>query len=120
MLQVPGGAFWHFAAAFYKHGAKRKPSEVKLRTFIRDCPPFHAFVLSVVMAEYGYSVRPADALGSYRCERSDLLSALYLPFCDIFVTDDKRQVRCLREIALAANIPVEILRYKDFRQKFIS
>jgi hypothetical protein len=119
ILQVPKGAFWHIAAVFYKHGSKRKPSEAKLRKFIKVCPPFHAFVLSVVMAEYGYSVRPPDALGSYRCERSDLLSALYLPYCDIFITDDKGQLRCLPEIAAASNMSVEILRYKDFRKKFI-
>jgi hypothetical protein len=83
ILQVRGGAFWKIAAVFYKHGANRKPREATLRKFIAVCPPFYAFVLSVVMAEYGYSVRSIKALGSYRAERSDLLSALYLPFCDI-------------------------------------
>jgi hypothetical protein len=104
---------------FYKHGAKRKPGEAKLRKFIKVCPPFHAFVLSLVMAEYGYSVRHSKALGSYRAERSDLVSALYLPYCDIFVTDDKRQLRCLPEIATASNLSVEILRYAAFRKKFL-
>jgi hypothetical protein len=118
VLQVPNGAFWNIAAAFYKHGAKRKPSRAKLKKFLNDCPPFHAFVLSVVMAEYGYSVRDPNAHGSYRAERSDLLSALYLPYCDIFVTDDKRQLRCLPEVAAALNLPVEIVRYADFKRKF--
>ena len=119
ILQVPKGAFWQFAAVFYKHGANRKPGEAKLRKFINACPPFHAFVLSLVMAEYGYSVRHSKDLGSYRAERSDLLSALYLPYFDIFVTDDKRQLRCLPEIATAANLSVEILRYAAFRRKFL-
>jgi hypothetical protein len=119
ILQVRGGAFWKIAAVFYKHGANRKPREATLRKFIAACPPFYAFVLSVVMAEYGYSVRSAKALGSYRAERSDLLSALYLPYCHIFVTDDKRQLRCLPEIAGVAWPTVEILRYSDFRKRFI-
>jgi hypothetical protein len=119
ILQVRGGAFWKIAAVFYKHGANRKPREATLRKFIAACPPFYAFVLSVVMAEYGYSVRSIKALGSYRAERSDLLSALYLPFCDIFVTDDKRQLRCLPEIAAVVWPSVQILRYVDFRKKFI-
>jgi len=119
ILQVPKGAFWQFAAVFYKHGAKRKPGEAKIRKFIAACPPFHAFVLSLVMAEYGYSVRDHKALGSYRAGRSDLLSALYLPYCDIFVSDDKVQLRCLPEIAGVCYPSVEILRYKDFRKKFI-
>ena len=84
ILQVRGGAFWKIAAAFYKHGANRKPREATLRKFIAACPPFYAFVLSVVMAEYGYSVRSYKALGSYRAERSYLLSALYLPYCGYF------------------------------------
>ena len=106
LLQVRGGAFWKIAAVFYKHGANRKPREATLRRFIGACPPFSAFVLSVFMAEYGYGVRSAKALGSYRAERSDLLSALYLPYCDIFVTDDKRQLRCLPEIAGVARSSV--------------
>jgi hypothetical protein len=119
ILQVPKGAFWNIAAAFYKHGAKRKPSEAKLRKFIGVCPPFHAFVLSLAMAEYGYGIRDHKAHGSYRAERSDLLSALYLPYCDIFVTDDARQLRCLPEIAAAAGLTVEILRWRDFRKRFL-
>jgi len=119
ILQVPNGAFWQFAAVFYNHGAKRKPGEKKVRKFITACPPFHAFVLSLVMAEYGYSVRHHKALGSYRAERSDLLSALYMPYCDIFVTDDKRQLRCLPEIAAVCCPSVEILRYADLRKRFI-
>jgi len=117
LLKVPEGAFWKIAAVFYKHGAGRKPREATLSKFITACPPVYAFVLSVVTAEYGYSVRSARALGSYRAGRSDLLSALYLPYCDIFVTDDKRQLRCLPEIAAVACPSVEILRYVDFRKK---
>jgi hypothetical protein len=118
ILQVPKGAFWSIAAVFYKHGAKRKPSEAKLRKFIKACPPFHAFVLSVVMAEYGYGVRERKAHGSYRAGKFDLLSALYLPYCDIFVTDDVRQLRCLPEIAATVKLSVEILKYAAFKQKF--
>ena len=76
ILQVHKGAFWAIAASFYKHGANRKPGIKKLKKFIEECPPFHAFVLSLVMAEYGYSIRDHKAHGSYRAERSDLLSAL--------------------------------------------
>ena len=118
LLQVRGG-LWKIAAVFYKHGANRKPREATLRRFIGACPPFYAFVLSVFMAEYGYGVRSAKALGSYRAERSDLLSALYLPYCDIFVTDNKRQLRCLPEIAGVARSSVEILKDPDLGRRSI-
>lgn len=56
----------------------------------------------------------------YRYEPSDLLSALYLRYCDMFVPDDKGQLGCLTEIAAAASLSVKIVRYKDFKLKFIS
>jgi hypothetical protein len=41
--------------------------------------------------------------------------AVYLPYCDQFLTDDKQQHRCLTEVASRAGIPTQVQFYDDFR-----
>jgi hypothetical protein len=119
VLQVTGGAFWSYAAVLYERVAGHKPAEDKLRDFVADCPPFHALVLAIVMAQYERSVRDLKVGASYRAERLDLYAAVYLPYCDQFITADERQERCLREIAAVAGLGVAIRSYKDFRKETI-
>jgi len=115
VLQVPGGAFWTIGAALYEHVAKHQPGEDNVRAFLADCPPFNALLLSLVMAQFERTTRDLKSGESYRAGRADLFTSVYLPYVDVFITNDERQRRCLREIAVVAHFGVEILSYEDFR-----
>jgi hypothetical protein len=47
---------------------------------------------------------------------SDLLIAAYLPYCDEFISDDRDQQRCLREIVSLANLPTKVRWLREFRE----
>ena len=117
-LQVPGGAFCR-PMVRHGHSVGNKPTEDKLRRFVAECPPFRCLLLALSMAQYERCIRDTKTGESYRAGRSDLLCAVYLPYCDQFITADERQERCLREIASLAGLGVAIRPYADFREGFL-
>ena len=92
------------------------PTEAEVREFIEACLPFRAACYALVMAWYTGSLRTPD--GTARAGRNDLLMAPYLPYCDQFVTADWAQANELREIAVDARIPCEVVLFKDFERRF--
>ncbi len=45
---------------------------------------------------------------------NDLYMSVYLPYVDMFVTDDADQEKALREVARLAKLETTILSYDDF------
>lgn len=58
---------------------------------------------------------------SSQAGRNDLFMAVYLPYCDKFVTAEKLRERekCLREVVAVADLETEILSYDDFCNSFL-
>lgn len=86
-----------------------------VKHFIDNCPPFRALLCASLMSWYHHSARDADG-ERFRAGRNDLFMALYLPYCDTFVTSEKyaEQERCLKEIASVLGLRTEILSYDAF------
>jgi hypothetical protein len=113
-LDGEGGAFWMMATNLYERAANIRPAEVQMRAFTKDCPPFFALMLGLVHAQFEWSITANPAKKRKRVGKLDLFSALYLPYCDIYITDDDEQRKCLIGIASTAKLPVEILSFRDF------
>ena len=111
-----GGVMWSFGQALYEHVAGAKPTETEIKQFMEACPPFRAACHSLVMAWYTGSLRTPD--GKPTAGRNDLLMATYLPYCDRFITADWAQANELREIAVEAKIPCDVVLFKDFDRSF--
>ena len=77
-------------------------------------------VLASMMFLYGRCVREENVPGSHRADRLDVLMAIYLPYCDVFVTNDPKQGTCLREIASEADIDALVLAYERFRTSLVA
>jgi hypothetical protein len=90
-----------------------------VKHFIDNCPPFRALLCAVLMSWYHHSARDEDSGERFRAGRNDLFMSMYLPFCDIFVTAEKKgeQERCLREIASVLALKTRILSYDEFTAK---
>jgi hypothetical protein len=99
ILQRPGGA-------------------LKVRDFADHCPPFLMMVLAAVMAQYKRAIVEVPKKRK-RAGRVDLLMSVYLPYCRVFVSHDKDQEVCLREMAAIPNLDKEILSYNDFRSRLL-
>jgi hypothetical protein len=119
-LQGPGGAFWTgHGSKFYARNVKEQPGEAKVRDFADRCAPFLMMILAATMAHYKRAIIETPRKKK-RAGRIDLLMAVYLPYCRVFVTHDDDQVACLREMAAVANLDREILSYDDFRSRIFS
>ena len=116
-LQVQGGAFWGFGEGFYERVAKRKPEESMIRRFVAECPPFQALLMAICVVQYDRSIREPDGKKP-SSDRNDLLMAVYLPYCDEFVSDDRGQQTWLREVVSLCNLPTRVRWHREFRDSF--
>jgi len=116
-LNGEGGAFWSMAAGLYEKAVGRRPSEGEVRAFVEDCPPFRALMHGLVHALFEWAIREKQVKKDKRIGRIDLFCSIYLPYCDLFITDDDEQRRCLSEIAASAKLPVDVLSLREFRDR---
>ena len=119
VLQKPGGAFWTvYGQKFYARNVGDKPDEAKIRDFAGRCPPFLMMILAAVMAQYKRAIVSTPP-SKKRAGRVDLLTGVYLPYCHIFVTDDRDHARCLRDMGAVAGLETEVLWYRSFRDRLV-
>jgi len=92
--------------------------EEALRMFVDRCPPFRALIYAYAMTAYDRGCRQrASGEPKYGAGRNDQFMSVYLPYCDKFITADRPQELCLREIARTANLATEVMYYDDFRSR---
>ena len=119
ILQRPGGAFWTgYGRKFYARNVENEPDEAKLRDFAGRCPPFVMMVLAALMAQYERAIVSAPPKKK-RAGRVDLLMAVYLAYCRVFVTNDRDQLKCLRKMGAVAGLDTEVLTYREFRGRLL-
>jgi len=124
--QVKDGSFWNTARILYcgafrsrdcimiGRSLSKPPDDATLQMFLDLCPPMRAIVYAFELTHYDRSLRQKKAI-SYKAGRNDQMMAVYLPYCDQFLTDDIQQHRCLTEVASHAGIPTQVRFYDDFR-----
>ena len=82
--------------------------------FIDNCPPFRALLCACLMSWYNTSLREGNRGEKFAAGRNDLFMAVYLPYCDVFVTRDEEQESCLRELTKWIGIDTEVLAFDVF------
>lgn len=128
--KAPGGSFWNTARLLYE-GAfgstsaidksttlAKSPNEATLKSLLDTCPPVRAYVYALELTLYDRSLRPLNA-PAYKAGRNDQLMAVFLPYCDLFLTNDGGQEKSLCEAASKAGIPVVVRSYNDFCARLI-
>jgi len=120
-LKVKGGAFWSLGMSLYERVASDRREERAIREFITHCPPFHAMLLAICLAQYERCVRDLSRGKSLRAGKFDLYMSVYLPYCDEFVTGEarKRQLYALQEVASLGKLGVQVRSYQDFRASLL-
>lgn len=105
---------WYKAGFYYDLVTTADSTEATVKEFAAACPPFLALVYAVLLPWYNNAVR--DPLKGERviAGSNDLYMSVYLPYVDIFVTDDANQEKALREVACLAKLKAQILSYDDF------
>jgi hypothetical protein len=93
-----------------------KLSDADIRMFMHICPPFRASCYAVLGSWYDCALKhppPKKPAG-----RNDHMMAAYLPYCERFVTRDKKQTTRLNEIAVEAQISCDVRYYDEFLDSF--
>ena len=115
-IQGEGGVVLGFGKRLYDRAAGTDASAATIERFMDSCPPFRAVVYALLLAWYDRSLRDRHVAEKFRAGRIDLFMAIYLPYCDLFVTAETygEQEKCLREVVNAASLTTQVRSYDDF------
>ncbi len=110
------GLFWGVAEDLYNCAARTPASDGTIRHFVEACPPFRCAVYAILMAWYDRSLREYQGGERFPAGRIDLFMAIYLPYCNQFISAEKngQQGKCLAEVARLANVATLVRSYDDF------
>jgi hypothetical protein len=112
---VGNTAMWYKAQFYYDLVTRADSSEATVKEFAASCPPFLSLIYAVFPVPwYNNAVRDPSTGEKVIAHSNDLYMSVYLPYVDMFVTDDSDFEKALREIARLANLGTQILSYDDF------
>lgn len=114
-----GGPFWTLAADMYSKAASNHIQEPDIRAFTHSCPPFNSLILALFVAQYHRCIRDPRSAAVFDAGRLDLLMAVYLSYCDWFVTNDPGQLNALSAVASIVGLSTRIVPYAEFRSSLL-
>lgn len=112
---VGNNAMWFKAQFYYDFVTKMDSTEATVKEFAASCPPFLSLIYAVFAVPwYNNAARDPSTGERVIAGSNDLYMSVYLPYVDMFVTDDTDQEKALREVARLAKLETKILSYDDF------
>ena len=111
---VGNGAMWYQAQIYSDLVTTIDSTEATVKEFAAACPPFLALIYAKFLPWYNNAVRDPNTGERVIAGSNDLYMSVYLPYVDMFVTDDQDQEKALREVARLAKLETKILSYDDF------
>jgi hypothetical protein len=120
IVKAEGGPFWSHVASLYQRGNLIPLPLTEAESFIQKCPPFHALAMISCIGQYNaLPVGPGERRVP-AADRADLLMATYLPYCDLFISDDPGVQKDLRVIIDEVNLPVDVVAYEKLKARCAS
>jgi len=114
-LTSGGGAYLSIGAGLMERATKVLPPESKVKDFIDRCEPFKALLIALAFSQYDMCIRDPRKPSLGKAGRHDMFSAVYLPYCRVFVTNDPGQWKALTVVANLMGCEAQILMYADFK-----
>jgi hypothetical protein len=112
---VGNSAMWFKAQFYYDLVATMDSTEATVKEFAASCPPFLSLIYATFAVPwYNNAARDPNTGERVIAGSNDLYMSVYLPYVDMFVTDDANQGKALREVARLAKLETRILSYDDF------
>jgi hypothetical protein len=104
-----------FAKSLYDRVAGTNVNKDIILKLLEICPPMRAFNYALHLSNFDLAV--GNERGEkFESGRNDMFMAIYLPYCDQFVTAEKmgEHEKCLREIVSVAGLQTEVISYDNF------
>jgi hypothetical protein len=118
-LKADNGAFWRLGMGMYRRACGREIDEAGMQAFLDACPPFNAALLSLCVAQFHRCIRHVRAKADYKAGRLDLFQAVYLPYCDSFITNDEGQRNSFAFVAAEGGLTTEVCRFAEFQRGWL-
>lgn len=115
ILLTEGGAHLSIGAELVERAIGTRPVEADVKDFMDRCPPFKALLVALCFSQYDRCIRGEREPSLGRAGRLDMFSAVYLPYCLVFVTNDKGQYKALTAVSELMELPTSILLYDEFK-----
>lgn len=113
-----GGPGWGVAITMFEKAARAVISESEIKAFVNKCTPFRAVLVALMWAHYKKTVAGRRSKSVGKAGRQDLMSAAYLPYANVFVTDDAGQHNAMKDVALEAGLSAQTVLYGAFAANF--
>jgi hypothetical protein len=114
-LMSVGGTYLTIGADLMERATKLRPPEFEVKDFIDRCDPFKALLVALCFRQYDTCIRDPRKPSLGRAGRYDMFSAVYLPYCVVFVTNDPGQWKALKAVADLMPCETEIRMYEDLK-----
>jgi len=115
-MEADGKPLWDFGPGIYYKASGVRLADPEIKDFMKRCPPFHALCLGQTIGSYDWSLGRQQGPKNQPAGRNDLMMAVYMPYCDQFVTNDSSQREALREVASKVQMPCQVLSFDEFAQ----
>lgn len=116
-LLAEGGAHLAIGADLVERATGACISEADTKDFMERCPPFKALLMALCFAQYDRCIRSEREQSLGKAGRVDMLSAVYLPYCRTYVTNDEGQCKALNAVAELMHAEVGVVLYEDFKKQ---
>jgi hypothetical protein len=118
-LMGKGGAHLEIGVGLFERAAGTRPTSTQMQEFIERCPPFRALLVALCFTQYDRCIREERQESLGKAGRNDMFSAVYLPYCKIFVTDDDGQCKAMKVVADLTGIDTAVLMYEEFKSGLV-
>ncbi len=105
------GHGWSIIEGLFEKSTGSKTNFEAMADFANKCPPVRA---ALMWAHYKKCIAGRRSTSIGRAGRQDLMSSVYLPYCNIFVTNDSGQKNALLEIKDEARLAPQVMAFEDF------
>jgi hypothetical protein len=118
-LMSEGGAHLEIGANLYERAVGSRPNQTQTKDFVDRCPPFRALLIALCFAQYDTCIRDEKKQSLGKAGRNDMFSAVYLPYCKVFVTADDGHCKAMRTVAELCGIECAVQTYDEFRSALV-
>jgi hypothetical protein len=115
ILLADGGAHLSIGASLVERATGTRPAGAEVKDFMERCPPFKALLVALCFSQYDRCIRGEREPSLGKAGRQDMFSAVYLPYCKVFVTNDEGQGKALVAVSDLMEQPASILMYDEFK-----
>ena len=113
------GAHLEIGAALFERATGTLPGTDKMKDFIERCPPIRALLVALCFSQYDRCIREERKESLGNAGRNDMLSAVYLAYCKVFVTNDDGHCKAMKVVAERTHLETQVLMYDEFRARLI-